>query len=70
MHTWENNFDPIYFYLFQNTKPKSSGEAADNPTWSILKDSFMIGAKMKDWDKGSDSADSVSDCVSNESDGD
>ena len=26
----------------------------DKPSWSILKDDFMMGAKMKDWDKESD----------------
>lgn len=26
----------------------------DDGTWSVLKDNFMMGAKMKDWDKDSD----------------
>ena len=26
----------------------------DDGTWSVLKDNFMMGAKMKDWDKESD----------------
>ena len=30
-----------------------SGEDA-KPTWSILRDDFMMGAKMKDWDKEDD----------------
>lgn len=27
----------------------------DTETWSVLKDNFMLGAKMKDWDKDEDS---------------
>ena len=27
----------------------------DDGTWSVLKDNFMMGAKMRDWDKQSDS---------------
>uniref|UniRef100_A0A8D0DZW5 RRP15-like protein n=1 Tax=Salvator merianae TaxID=96440 RepID=A0A8D0DZW5_SALMN len=37
--------------------PKSKqGElkSEDNPAWSILRDDFMMGASMKDWDKESD----------------
>ena len=28
--------------------------AAEKPSWSVLRDDFMMGAKMKDWDKQSD----------------
>ena len=27
---------------------------ADQSTWSILRDDYMLGAKLKDWDKDSD----------------
>ena len=33
-------------------KPESYED--DDGTWSVLKDNFMMGAKMKDWDKESD----------------
>jgi len=29
-------------------------EDVDKPSWNILRDDFMLGAKMKDWDKESD----------------
>ena len=29
-------------------------EDADKPSWNILRDDYMLGAKMKDWDKESD----------------
>lgn len=28
--------------------------AEEKPTWSVLRDDFMMGAAMKDWDKDSD----------------
>ena len=31
--------------------------ADDSPSWSILKDDFMTGAKMKDWDMESEGSD-------------
>jgi len=38
-------------------KPKMEvKEEDDDGTWSVLKDNFMMGAKMRDWDKESDSA--------------
>jgi len=38
--------------------PKSEvKEEDDDGTWSVLKDNFMMGAKMRDWDKESDSGD-------------
>ncbi|KAM7382322.1 hypothetical protein PAMP_002060 [Pampus punctatissimus] len=34
---------------------KDTGAAADEkPAWSVLRDDFMMGATMKDWDKNSD----------------
>lgn len=29
----------------------------EDPSWSVLKDDFMMGASMKDWDKESDEED-------------
>ncbi len=26
----------------------------ENPSWSVLRDDFMMGTSMKDWDKESD----------------
>ncbi|XP_046661695.1 RRP15-like protein [Homalodisca vitripennis] len=34
-----------------NLIPKEVKEDPDNPTWSILRDDFMMGSKLKDWDK-------------------
>ncbi len=28
--------------------------AEEKPAWSVLRDDFMMGASMKDWDKESD----------------
>lgn len=28
--------------------------AEEKPAWSVLRDDFMMGATMKDWDKESD----------------
>ena len=28
-------------------------------TWSVIKDDYMLGAKMKDWDKESDEGEEV-----------
>jgi len=34
------------------SEPADETDAAETSTaWSILRDDFMIGAKMKDWDK-------------------
>lgn len=32
----------------------------EGPGWSILRDDFMMGASMKDWDKESDGPDGSS----------
>uniref|UniRef100_A0A1B6GP94 RRP15-like protein n=1 Tax=Cuerna arida TaxID=1464854 RepID=A0A1B6GP94_9HEMI len=34
-----------------NLIPKEVKEDPDNPTWSILRDDFMMSSKLKDWDK-------------------
>ena len=31
--------------------------AAEQPTWGVLRDDFMLGADMKDWDKEKDESD-------------
>ncbi|XP_054258224.1 RRP15-like protein [Macrosteles quadrilineatus] len=31
--------------------PQEIKEDADNPTWTILRDDFMMSSKLKDWDK-------------------
>jgi len=30
----------------------------DDKTWSVLRDSFVMGAKLKDWDKRNEEEDS------------
>ena len=32
----------------------AADEADEKPAWSVLRDDFMMGASMKDWDKESD----------------
>uniref|UniRef100_A0A8C2VG41 RRP15-like protein n=2 Tax=Chinchilla lanigera TaxID=34839 RepID=A0A8C2VG41_CHILA len=42
----------------KNPKAKQAEvKSAEGPGWSILRDDFMMGASMKDWDRDSDSAD-------------
>ena len=49
----------IWRFLFQvknEVKDEPDDEDEENEsTWKILRDDFMMGAKMKDWDKESDS---------------
>ena len=40
---------------------------ANKPTWSVLRDDFVLGAKMKDWEKESD--DGEDDEADNKNDG-
>ncbi|CAL8248122.1 unnamed protein product [Lota lota] len=35
-------------------KAEKETGATEKPSWSVLRDDFMMGAKMKDWDKQSD----------------
>lgn len=37
--------------------PQTEVKSAEDPSWSILRDDFMMGASMKDWDKESDGPD-------------
>lgn len=39
------------------TEVKQEDEAEEEQGWSVLRDDFMMGAKMKDWDKESESED-------------
>lgn len=42
----------------KNPKNKQTEvKSAEDPSWSILRDDFMMGASMKDWDKESDGPD-------------
>ncbi|XP_032728826.1 LOW QUALITY PROTEIN: RRP15-like protein [Lontra canadensis] len=42
----------------KNLKAKQTEEKSEEgPGWTILRDDFMMGASMKDWDKESDDAD-------------
>jgi len=34
-----------------NTKAKKAKKEEDKPAWDVLKDDFMLGEGMKDWDK-------------------
>uniref|UniRef100_UPI0037E7DA88 RRP15-like protein n=1 Tax=Semicossyphus pulcher TaxID=241346 RepID=UPI0037E7DA88 len=35
-------------------QPDNAAAAEEKPSWSVLRDDFMMGASMKDWDKDSD----------------
>ena len=42
---------------------------ADEPSWSVLREDFMKGSKLRDWDKGQEDptileSDSADDCDS------
>ena len=42
----------------KNLKAKQTeAKSEEGPGWTILRDDFMMGASMKDWDKESDGAD-------------
>ncbi|KAK2815405.1 hypothetical protein Q5P01_025872 [Channa striata] len=38
----------------EKTKKNTTASAEEKPAWSVLRDDFMMGATMKDWDKDSD----------------
>lgn len=44
-----------------NAEAKQMEGKEEGPGWSILRDDFMMGASMKDWDKESDGPDHMSD---------
>nr|XP_019598469.1 PREDICTED: RRP15-like protein [Rhinolophus sinicus] len=44
----------------KNSKARQTEVKEEGPGWTILRDDFMMGASMKDWDKESDGA--ASDC--------
>lgn len=35
----------------ETTKRKEIVKKSEEPTWNVLRDDFMMGAKLKDWDK-------------------
>ncbi|KAM5301920.1 RRP15-like protein [Glossophaga mutica] len=38
----------------RGSKARQTGEKEEGPGWTVLRDDFMTGASMKDWDKESD----------------
>lgn len=38
----------------------------EKPAWSVLRDDFMMGATMKDWDKESDTEEATKRCGAGE----
>ncbi|XP_064804881.1 RRP15-like protein [Oncorhynchus masou masou] len=40
--------------LIKTERQTTGREAEEKPAWSVLRDDFMMGASMKDWDKESD----------------
>ena len=40
----------LFVCLFLQTKDRR-GDKEGEPSWDILRDDFMMGAKMKDWDR-------------------
>ena len=40
--------------------------AEEKPAWSVLREDFMMGATMKDWDKDSDAEDAAKVCGAGE----
>ena len=46
--------DHIFQAVSKDHKAPSDKDKSD-PAWSVLREDFMMGAKMKDWDKDSDS---------------
>lgn len=44
---------PLFFLLFPSTI-QGEVKSEEGPEWNILRDDFMMGASMKDWDKESD----------------
>lgn len=48
------------------TKQENKGKTQTDSTWNVLRDDFMMGAKLKDWDKeieeeNDDASDEISD---------
>ncbi|XP_029688240.1 RRP15-like protein isoform X2 [Takifugu rubripes] len=49
------------------SKPQEDTAAAEEkPAWSVLRDDFMMGATMKDWDKESDTEEAAKRCGAGE----
>uniref|UniRef100_G3TSU9 RRP15-like protein n=1 Tax=Loxodonta africana TaxID=9785 RepID=G3TSU9_LOXAF len=51
-----------------NSKAKKIEVKSEEPGWNILCDNFIMGASMKDWDKGSDRSDNSRSGSQSESD--
>lgn len=54
----------IFFFFLQVTA------AEEKPAWNVLRDDFMMGAAMKDWDKGSDQEEPDEHCGTGEGESD
>ncbi|KAM6217398.1 RRP15-like protein [Rhynchocyon petersi] len=53
----------------KNSKAKQiEMKPEESPSWNILRDDFMMGASMKDWDKESDGSDNGQSVAESESD--
>ncbi|XP_053164953.1 RRP15-like protein [Hemicordylus capensis] len=53
----------------KSLKSKQGGsKSEEGPAWSILRDDFMMGASMKDWDKESDGGNNAGQDSGNDSD--
>ncbi len=52
---------PYYIIIhFQNDEEvQKDGPSEQSPAWDILREDFMMGAKMKDWDKDSENEDNA-----------
>ncbi|TNN02081.1 hypothetical protein fugu_009568 [Takifugu bimaculatus] len=48
------------------SKPQDTAAAEEKPAWSVLRDDFMMGATMKDWDKESDTEEAAKRCGAGE----
>lgn len=49
----------IILFLLLHSNIQGEVKSEDGPEWNILRDDFMMGASMKDWDKESDGEGSI-----------
>lgn len=47
------------FSVFLPSNIQGEVKSEEGPEWNILRDDFMMGASMKDWDKESDGEGSI-----------
>lgn len=57
---------PVDGEVKDETKQENKGKTQTDSTWNVLRDDFMMGAKLKDWDKeieeeNDDASDEISD---------